>query len=172
MKLFERLSIIPEKTYIFIFAGIFLVMTTFIYFLREDTYLLERKIVSKQKDLAAVITLRESYETKKRAFERYSSKTVETQRISLGLIEEMVAKNFIGGRLAMLQPSTVKEQKGEQQTAVELKVNGAALGEVVSFLKSAEASGLHVRKLRVSIPASNPGALDVHATIMERYSRG
>ncbi len=110
------------------------------YFLNEDTRLLERKIESRQKDYAEVLQLRDVYESQKHAFEKAVSKKVENRAISLGVVEEMVAKSFMGGTLTALQPVTTREEKGGQHMAVEVKVTGAALGEVISFVKSADNS--------------------------------
>lgn len=172
MKILDKLNIVPEKIYILICTGVFLVLAFSIYFLIEDTRVLEKKIASKQKDLSAVLKLRDSYEARKRLFEKHSSQKVEAKSISLGLVEEMVKKNFVGGMLTMLQPGTIKEEKGKQQMVIEVKVTGAPLGEVISFLRAADASGLYVKKLRLSLPAANPVALDVYATVVERYSHG
>ncbi len=172
MRILDKFSGLPEKTYIMLFTGIFLIMCFFLYFTREDTLLMEKKIVSKQKDLAAVLALRDSYETKKRMFDRYSPKKIETKGMSLAVIEEMAAKNFVGGKLTALQPATIKEEKGGQQATVEVKVAGAPLGEVISFLRAAETEGLYTRKLRLSLPAGSPGGVDMHATITERHTNG
>jgi hypothetical protein len=111
------------------------------------------------------------YESQKRAFEKAVSKKVENRAtISLGVVEEMIAKNFIGGTLTALQPVTAKEEKGGQRMAVDVKVTGAALGEVISFVRSADNLGLYVSKLRLSVPSANPTSLDMQATVMERRS--
>ena len=57
------------------------------------------------------------------------------------VVEDMVTKSFVGGTLTSLQPSTDKEEKGSTQTAVEVKVAGAALGEIVTFVKAVENAG-------------------------------
>ena len=142
------------------------------YFLSEDTRLLEKKIESRQKDYAEVLQLKDVYESQKRAFEKAVSRKVENRGISLGVVEEMVAKNFIGGTLTALQPVTAREEKGAQRMAVDVKVTGAALGEIISFVKSADNFGLYVSKLRLSPPAANPTSLDMQATVMERRSNG
>jgi hypothetical protein len=56
--------------------------------------------------------------------------------------------------------------------AVDVKVTGAPLGEVISFVKSADNFGLYVSKLRLSTPAANPTSVDMQATIVERRSNG
>ncbi len=172
MKIINQLANIPEKYFVLIFLGIFLITGFSTYFYIQDTRILEKKIRAKQKDLFETLQLKDAYETKKRAFERSTVKKIENKGISLGLIEETVAKSFVSGTLAMLQPSHTKEDKGQQRMAVEVKVTGAALGEIVAFVKAAENNGLYVGKMRLSIPAANPSTLDMQATVMERYLRG
>jgi hypothetical protein len=172
MRIFRRLAAVPERVYVVIFFGIFLVAALSAYFIREDTDLLEKQIHSRQKDLSQVLLLRDSYESRKRDSERYVPRAADNRGLSLALIEETAAKSFVGGSLLALQPSTTKEEKGSRRMAVEIKVGGAALGEIVSFVKATESSGFRVEKLRLSLPASNPSALDMQATITERRSRG
>ncbi len=172
MKIFLRLSNVPRNIYVLVFLGIFVITAIYCYFIREDTLLVERRIASRQKDVGMALQLRDSYEIKKRSLDRYAPKRGDDKGMSLGLIEETVAKSFVGGHLASLQPTTRKEDKGGQQMAVEVKVTGAALGEVVSFIKAAENSGLRVGKLRLSVPSANPTVLDVQATLMERGTHG
>lgn len=142
------------------------------YFLSEDTRLLEKKIESKQKDYAEVLQLRDAYESQKRSLEKAVSRKVENRGISLGVVEEMVGKNFTGATLASLQPAATREEKGGHRMAVDVRVTGATLGEVISFVKSADNLGLYVGKLRLSTPPANPTSLDVQATVMERRSNG
>jgi len=172
MKISSSLAALPERVYVMILFGVFIVLALSAYFIREDTNLLVKQIYSKQKDLAQVILLRDSYEAKKREWDRNAPKAAEAQRISLGLIEETAKKSFVGGNLLALQPATTKEEKGSRRMVVEIKVGGAALGEVVSFVKATEGAGLRVEKLRLSLPASNQTALDMEATIAERRSHG
>lgn len=172
MKISSSFAAIPERVYVMIFFAIFLVAAFSAYFIREDTALLEKQILTGQKDLAQVILLRDSYETKKRESDRPVTKTANDKGISLALVEETATKSFVGGNLVSLQPSTTKEEKGSKQMVVEIKVAGATLGEVVSFVKATESSGLRVEKLRLSLASANPSALDVQATIAERRSHG
>lgn len=174
MKLIDRLRTVPEMVYVLVFFGVFFVTAFSAYFTRQDTAVLEGRIAAKQKGLAEVIQLRDIYETKKHETERHDLKKTDNQSpLSLALIESMVNKSFVGGTLAALQPTTDKGEKGNsKQAAVELKVAGAALGEIVTFVKTAESEGLRVEKMHLSLPASNPMALDMQATIVERRSHG
>jgi len=172
MKILDNFPAVPASAYVLAFSAIFASSAIYAYFLSEDTRLLEKKIESRQKDYAEVLQLKDVYESQKRAFEKAVSRKVDNRGISLGVVEEMVAKNFIGGTLTALQPATTREKKGGQRMAVDVKVTGASLGEVISFVKSADNSGLYVSKLRLSAPAANPTFLDMQATVMERRSNG
>jgi hypothetical protein len=172
MKILDNFRAVPVSVYVLAFSAIFGISALYTYFLSEDTSLLEKKIESRQKDYAEVLQLRDVYESQKRALEKAVSRKVENRGVSLGVVEEMVAKNFIGGTLTALQPTTAREEKGGQRMAVDVKVTGAPLGEVISFVKSADNFGLYVSKLRLSTPAANPTSVDMQATIVERRSNG
>jgi hypothetical protein len=172
MRIDSRFAAVPERVYVVVFFGIFLIAVLSAYFIREDTGLLEAQIHSRQRDLSRVLLLRDSYEGMKRQSEQNVPRTGESRGISLALIEETVAKSFVGGNLVALQPSTTRGEKGSKRMVVEVKVAGAALGEIVTFVKATESSGLRLEKLRLSLPASNPSALDMQATISEGSSHG
>jgi hypothetical protein len=171
MTIGSRLATVPEKYFLLVFAGIFLITGAWTYFTIQDTLILETKIRAKRKELFETLQVKDAYETKKRAADRLGGRKTENRAISLALIEETVARSFVSGRLTTLQPAQMREEKG-QRMAIDVKVTGAALAEVIAFFKAVEASGLYVEKLRLSTPAANPSGLDMQATIMERYPRG
>jgi len=73
----------------------------------------------------------------------------------------------VGGKLAMLKPSTLKEQRGMSQSVIEMKVTGAALAEVVSFVKGVESAGLPIKKFYLTLPP-NQTVLDMYVMVAER----
>jgi hypothetical protein len=168
----KRFMALPTNICILVFSGVFLLTALFTYFLHEDTLLLERRIASRQKDLGTVIQLRDSYETKRQAFEKYAPDRSDQRGMSLAVMEAIVAKSFVGGSLASLQPTTTKEDRGGQRMAIDIKVVGAPLSEIVSFIKATENTGLRVGRLRLSLPAANPSTLDMQATVVERRVHG
>lgn len=172
MTITKRLKTIPANIYVIVFLGIFAITALFAYFLREDTLFLEKRIASRQRDVGTMLRLRDSYEAKRQAFARNSGKEIGQQGLSLAMIEEMAAKNLVGGRLTALQPSTLAREKGERKMSVDVKIAGAPLGEVISFMKAAEGNGLVISRLRLSLPEANPMALDIQATITDRRSHG
>ena len=50
---------------------------------------------------------------------------------------------------------------------IELRISGAPLGEVVSFLKAAETAGFKVKRLQLTVPQANPAALDMHVMMIQ-----
>lgn len=164
MKIRERFSSIPDRIWILIFLGIFVLSGLGTYVTWTDTRLVEQKILAKQKEAALVMELRDVYETKRRAAEKGLQKA-DSKGMSLASVEAIVSKTLVGGRLAMLRPTTMKEEKGKQQAAVELRITNAPLGEIVSFLKAAETAGMRVKKLQLTLPQSNPSALDMHVIV-------
>ena len=164
MKVRELLSSIPERAWMLIFVGIFLLSGLGTYFTWTDARLVGQKIVAKQKEAATIIQLRDAYQSKRRDAEKSLQKG-DSKGMSLASVEGIVSKTLAGGRLTMLRPTTMKEEKGKQQTAVELRVTNAPLGEVVSFLKAAEAAGMRVKKLQLTLPQANPSAIDMHVIV-------
>jgi hypothetical protein len=160
MKMPSALSSIPERVWLFIFGGIFLLGGVGTFFLHTDARLLEQKIVSKQKEVSSVLQLKEAYEAKKHGAEKSLQKAGSTG-MSLATVEGIVSKAFVGGKLIALKPAALREEKGTQQMVIELRVAGAPLGEVVSFLKAAETAGFRVRRLQLTVPQANPTALDM-----------
>ena len=144
---------VPRSVYVLLFSAVFVISVFYAYFLNEDARLLEKKIESAQRDYAEVLQLRDAYESQKRAFEKAVSKKVENRGISLGVVEEMAAKSFTGGTLAALQPVNAREGKGGQRMSVDVKVTGAALGEVISFARTCRQS----RSLRRQAAALSAG---------------
>jgi hypothetical protein len=171
MNIPERLRTVPQNIYVIAFLGIFAICAFLAYFTREDTFLLERKIESRQKDYAEILQLRDIYEAKKHAAEKAGAGRVEKRPVTLASVEELVGKSFTGGALSTLHPVAEKGEKGAQQ-AVEIKVTNAPLGEIISFVKNAEGFGFYVGRLRLSLSSANTGALDVQATVMEKRSSG
>lgn len=164
MRLRDLFSSIPERVWILVFVGVFILCGLGTYFTWADARLAEQKILAKQKEAAAVMQLRDTYESKRRDAEKSVQKG-ESKGMSLATVEGIVTKTLVGGRLTMLRPTTMKEEKGKQQTAVELRVTNAPLGEIVSFLKAAEAAGMRVKKLQLTLPQANPSALDMHVIV-------
>ena len=158
--------LVPERVWLLVFAGIFFLGAVASYVVYTDARAVEQKIVSKQRELSSVLQLKDTYETRTRSTEKSLQKT-ESVGMSLASVESIVTKTLVGGKLTMLKPATLKEEKGTQQMAIELSVTGAPLGEVVSFLKAAETAGFHVKRLQLTVPQANPTALDMNVIMAQ-----
>jgi len=168
MKFLKIFSSIPERTYVLLFLIIIIISSAYTYFQIEDASSLDKKIATRQKELERTIMLKDIYLAKKRNAEGLPTKRTEQKEqkaVSLGLIEDITAKIFVAGKLSSLRPTAVKEEKGRAQIMFELKVNGAALGEIIAFVKEVEGSGLYVRKLQLNMPSSGQTFVDMFATI-------
>jgi hypothetical protein len=160
-------AFINERVFLIIVVVIVCGSFLFSYSFYREGKILEQKIVSKQNELARMLELKDIYLSHKIKTEKAILKKDEKRSFSLSTIEEMVSKTFIGGKLAMLKPSTLKEQKGAALPSIELKINNAALNEVVVFLRTLETSGLTVQKLYLTVP-QNQQNIDIYIVITER----
>ena len=167
MSILGLLGSLSERVYIMVFAGVCVLAAFSAYFIKQDTYVLEQKILSRQKDVAAVQASRDLYEARRLSSQRLATKPAGPAGISLALIEEIVTRSFVGGRLTSLKPVGGKEERERQQMVIELKIAGAPLAEVVSFTKALEAKGLRAKKLQMTLPQAGGALLDISATIAE-----
>jgi hypothetical protein len=167
MKFVEFLATIPERVYVLGFAGIFVVATMAAYFVYQDTGILEKKIMSKQKEVADIYALKELYEAKKQAVEALAPAGSAPKGMSLASIEEIASKSLIGGRLVTLRPSPGKGDKEKRQMVVEVKVSGAPLGEVVTFLQAIDSAGYRPKKLQLSLPGTGQTMLEMQASLID-----
>lgn len=163
--LLNMLSSLPERVYIAIFIAIFLISSVYAYILIDDARILDQRIAQKQQELDRIIKLKDLYLAKKRSFDRTTSKGKQESVISLTLLEEVITKSFIGGKLNMLKPSTIKEGKGGTIEVFDIKIGGAALGEIITCIKSLEISGFFIKKLQLNMPAAGQTVIDMSATI-------
>ncbi|OPY64455.1 MAG: hypothetical protein A4E63_03496 [Syntrophorhabdus sp. PtaU1.Bin050] len=166
MKIRDLLSVQPERIFLVIIGIIACVALWASYGFYAASKALDQKISARQNELARIVKLREFYLSNMYRVERAASVRNGKPILSLSLMEEMVSKAFVGGKLNMLKPSTLKEQRGSSQPAIELKVTGAALAEVVSFVKGVESAGLSPKKFYLTLPP-NQAVLDMYIMVAE-----
>jgi len=165
MKYFKFLFRIPEKTYILIFFVIIILCAFYTYSKLEEASTIEKRIQSRQKELGRTIMLKELYTSKRKAMEQLLSTSTEEKPLPLGFLEEASSKAFVAGRLIVLKPSAIKEEKAKGQSVFEIKVNGAALSEVIKFVTEVENNRLFVKKLQLNMPAGSQNFVDMFAII-------
>jgi hypothetical protein len=165
MRIIQLLSSVPSRVYTLIFLSVTVLAGAYSYILYDDTRAVEQRIQAKQKELGRVVALRDKYIAKKRSLEQVAKKASGEKVMSLSIVEETVSKSFVSGRLTTLKPSTLKEEKGKNVGVIEVKVTNAALGEVISFVKALESSGLFVKKLQINLPGSGQAYVDMYALV-------
>lgn len=161
------LATIPQRVYTLCFAGIFLVTTIASYFVYGDTGLLQKRILSKQKEISYVYTLRETYEAKKQTLEATASTEVSGKGMSLTVIEEIASKTLKSGRLVGLRPAPGKTDKEKRQPALEVKISSAPLGEVIAFLQTIDYRGFRLKKLQLSLPSAGQTTVEMQASLVD-----
>jgi hypothetical protein len=172
MSISERMDAVPYNVKVLLSCAIFAIAAVIAYSFFEDGRAIDIRIASKQKDLGQILQMRDYYEARKRAVEKSVIGKQERTVLSLAVMEEMVGRTFVGGRLTQLQPVTMKEGKTDRGTVIDVKIAGAPLSEVIAFVRAVEDAGLQVGRMRLSLPTTNPSMLDVQATVIERRSHG
>ncbi len=167
MNIKDLLTYVPERAYYGLAA---LVVVSFLwggYGFFNDARLFDHKIALKQLELGRVIALKDKYLLYTGAARKDSARKTGEAPLSLGLMEDLISKNFVSGTLNALKPVTLKEKKGKAESVVEVKVTGTALGEVISFVNAVESSGLVFKKFQLTLPQDQE-LIDLFATITER----
>jgi hypothetical protein len=167
MKLPPFLATIPERVYLLGFAGIFCVAMVATFYLYQDTRILEKQITSKQKEVANIYALKDLYEAKKQAIDAAAPAGSAKKGMSLASIEEITTKSLIGGRLVALRPVAGKGDKDKRQMVVELKLSGAPLGEIVTFLRAIDSAGYRPKKCQLSLHSAGQTMLDLQASLID-----
>lgn len=167
MRLPVFLTSISERVYLLCFTGIIFVATVAVYFVHQDSILLQKKILSKQNEISHLYALKAAYESKKQALEASAFKGITPKGLSLAAIEDIVSKNLIGGRLVALRPAAARTDKEKRQMVVEVRISGAPLGEVVAFLQAIDSAGFRPKKLQLSLPGTGQATLEMQASIVD-----
>jgi hypothetical protein len=167
VKLKELLLSLPREAYLAIFIGVTIIALILSYLFNGEANTVARKITLKQTELARIVGLKNVYLAKRQTLVKDTSRDEQKPSLSLAMMEETVSKAFVSGKLSTLRPSVLKDEKGKTDQVIEVKVNGVALGEAISFVKTIDASGLHLKKFQLVLP-QNQTLLDLYAIIAER----
>ena len=163
----DLLSFVPERAFYIVTATVAALILWGAYGFYRDARLMDAKIASKQVELGRVVSLRDSYLSLTGVLKKAASRKAGASALSLGQMETMATKYFTSGTLTSLKPVTLKEQKARAEAVIELKVTGAALGEVIGFVTAAESSGLVFRKLQITLPQEQE-LVDFYGIVAEK----
>ena len=131
---------------------------------------LERQAVRKQKDLAELAQLGQSYLAKRDRLSMIESRMpqAESHFSLLTFIEEAATTAQVREQITGMQPHVQSLAQGYQETAVDLRLEGVQLPELLALLAAINQApyDLHVRHLQIRPKFDNPVNLDATVRVL------
>ena len=136
---------------------------------------LDRQEVRKQKELRELTTLTQDYETKRERLAKSQQRLPDAgSRFSLlTFMEEAAGSARIREHIAGMQPQVQTLPEGYEETAVDLRLEGVQLPELLALLVAIDRAPytLHVRHLKIRPKFDNPVNLDATVRVLS-YAKG
>ncbi len=136
---------------------------------------LERQTARKQKDLHELARLSREYAAKRDqlATAEHRLPQTENQFSLLSFMEEATTAAQIRNRITGMQPQVQSLPQGYQETAVDLRLEGVQLPELLALLVAIDQApyDLQVRHLKIRPKFDNPVNLDATVRILS-YAKG
>jgi len=131
---------------------------------------LERQAVRKQKDIKELILLSQEYATKRERLAEVERRlpALDSQFSLLTFVEEAATTARVRERIAGMQPQVQSVAQGYQETAVDLRLEGVQLPELLALLVAIDQApyDLQVRHLQIRPKFDNPVNLDVTIRVL------
>ena len=131
---------------------------------------LERQAARKQKDLAELAVLGQSYLAKRDRLSTIESRmpNAESHFSLLTFIEEAATSAQVREHITGMQPHAQSLAQGYQETAVDLRLEGVQLPELLALLAAIDQApyDLHVRHLQIRPKFDNPINLDATVQVL------
>jgi general secretion pathway protein M len=136
---------------------------------------LERQAVRKQKDIVELAQLSQEYQAKKTRLTQAEQRmpAIDGQFSLMTFVEGAAVKTHVRERITGMQPQVQMLAQGYQETAVDLRLEGVQLPELLALLVAIEQAPyeLHVRHLQVHPKFDNPVNLDATVRVLS-YAKG
>lgn len=136
---------------------------------------LDRQEVRKQKDLSELTVLTQDYESKRERLAKAEQRLPDADsRFSLlTFMEEAAGSARIRDHIAGMQPQVQTLPEGYEETAVDLRLEGVQLPELLALLVAIDRAPytLHVRHLKIRPKFDNPVNLDATVRVLS-YAKG
>lgn len=136
---------------------------------------LDRQAFRKQKDIRELAALSQEYVVKqarlKHAEERMPP--ADSQFSLITFVEEAATASHVRERITGMQPQVQALAQGYQETAVDLRLDGVQLPELLALLVAIDQApyGLQVRHLQIRPKFDNPVNLDATVRVLS-YAKG
>ncbi len=136
---------------------------------------LERQAVRKQKDIKELVLLGQEYATMRERLTRTESRmpAPDSQFSLLTFMEEAATTARVRERIAGMQPQVQTLAQGYLETAVDLRLEGVQLPELLALLVAIDQApyDLQVRHLQIRPKFDNPVNLDATVRVLS-YAKG
>lgn len=136
---------------------------------------LERQTARKQKDLTELTLLSREYAAKRDQLAKAENRLPQPdgQFSLLSFMEEATTAAQVRNRITAMQPQVQSLPQGYQETAVDLRLEGVQLPELLALLVAINHApySLHVRHLKIHPKFDNPVNLDATVRVLS-YAKG
>ncbi|MGQ0696051.1 MAG: type II secretion system protein GspM [Nitrospiraceae bacterium] len=136
---------------------------------------LERQAVRKQKDIKELTILGREYATKRERLAEAERRlpALDSQFSLPTFMEEAATTAHVRERIAGMQPQVQAVAQGYQETAVDLRLEGVQLPELLAFLVAIDQApyDLQVSHLQIRPKFDNPVNLDATIRVLS-YAKG
>ena len=178
--LHERWQQLAPRERIMVLIGGIVIGISLLFVLVVDPLLstldrLERQTARKQKDLHELALLSREYVVKQDRLMKAENRLPPSNgRFSLlTFMEEATTSAHVRDRIAGMQPQVQTLPQGYEETAVDLRLDGVKLPELLALLAAIDHApyALHVRHLKVRPKFDNPVNLDATLRVLS-YAKG
>ncbi len=176
----ERWQQLSQRERIIVLAGGCIAGLSLLFVLIVDPLLatyerLERQEARKQKDIHELALLSREYAAKRDHLAKAETRMPEAgSRFSLlAFLEEAAAAARVRDRIVGMQPQIQSLSQGYQETAVDLRLDGVQLPELLALLVAIDRApyDLQVRHLKIRPKFDNPVNLDATVRVLS-YAKG
>lgn len=171
----ERWHHMSERERKLLLAGALVLGLSLLFVLIVDPLLdkldrLERQAVRKQKDLTELAALSQAYLTKRDRLAKVESRMpgADSHFSLLTFMEEAATTAQVRERITSMQPQVQTLVQGYEETAVDLRLEGVQLPEVLALLVAIDHApyDLHVRHLQLRPKFDNPVNMDATIRVL------
>jgi general secretion pathway protein M len=171
----ERWQQMSARERVVVLAGGIIVGLSLLFVLVVDPLLatfdrLERQAARKEKDIKELAAMRQEYTAKRDRLAKIEGRmpTPDDQFSLLTFMEEAAATARVRDRITGMQPQVQSLPQGYQETAVDLRLEGIHLPELLALLVAIDQAPyeLHVRHLQVHPKFDNPANLDATVRVL------
>lgn len=176
----ERWRQMSQRERMVVLAGGIVLSLSLLFVLVIDPLLnrldrLERQVARRQKDITELVLLSREYAAKRDRLTKIESRLPgpDAQFSLLTFMESAATAARVRERITGMQPQTQSLPQGYQETAVDVRLEGVQLPELLALLTAIDHApyALQVRHLQIRPKFDNPVNLDATVRVLS-YAKG